>query len=128
MDIVEFINYRNETMESIIVNKDIIYDSSMFPEGAVGLNYYRNNEKVSSYLVGKQLENLNVVKIVNDEMYEKFIKFSKENAGAKYLIVVYDCQVYFLCALPETIVVSSFQELEANLLKEMCLQIETIKK
>lgn len=126
MNVVKFINKRNEIIESKSVNENSVYDLNIFPEEAVGFIHYNDDEILSSYVIGKQLTNLNVVKIVNDELYKQFIEYSKINDGTKYLIGVLNSQVYFLCVSSETTIVSNFKELQEclyQILYEMTLKI-----
>lgn len=128
MNIVKFINKRNEIIESKSVNENSVYDLNIFPKEVVGFIHYNDDEILSSYVIGKQLTNLNAVKIVNDELYKQFIEYSKINDGTKYLIGVLNSQVYFLCVPSGTTIVSNFKELQEclyQILYEMTLQIRT---
>ena len=128
MDTVVFFDSNNIEIETRNIEK-IVYISIVLPQDAVGFTYYHaDDEKGTTYVVGKQLDKLDVVKKVNEKLYERFIEFGKDNEGAKYVIGSINGQVYLRCCALDTVIVSSKKELQECLFKELGLEINKQKK
>lgn len=125
MDLIRFFDSHGDDIELRTINEETNSSFDSIPNDTVGFTYYHNNEDSVSYVIGTKLKSLKVVKIVNEELYEKFIEFGRLNEGAKYIVGVINRQVYFLCLPANTNLIESNKQLQECLYYEMDIKDKT---
>lgn len=125
MDLIRFFDSHGDDIELRTINEETNSSFDSIPNDTVGFTYYHNNEDSVSYVIGTKLKSLKVVKIVNEELYEKFIEFGRLNEGAKYIVGVINRQVYFLCLPSNTNLIESNKQLQECLYYEMDIKDKT---